>query len=136
MDIHIGEKIKRTAKSKGIGATELAQILDQSRNNINNIFSRKSVDSDLLYSISQAIEFDFFELYSEKLKLKTENNLTISTSREELIQKVHLLTRNEQVMYKYTTMLEEKNMMIEEENRKLQNRISELESKLKAKSKR
>ncbi|MFT5779217.1 MAG: hypothetical protein ACI837_002174 [Crocinitomicaceae bacterium] len=63
MTLHIGEKIKEVAKSKRIGSTEFGQLINTSKQNIYGIYSRKSIDSELLPKISDALDHDFFQYY-------------------------------------------------------------------------
>lgn len=82
-EIHIGQKIREVFETKGISVTEFARRVNKSRENMYSIFSRKSIDTALLLSISRVLEFDFFKLYSksnyvlqeEVQKLREENSL-------------------------------------------------------------
>lgn len=64
MSVHIGEEIKKRAKELRIGPTELAQLVNSSKQNIYSIYKRKSIDCDLLYRISLVLRYDFFKFYS------------------------------------------------------------------------
>ena len=82
-EIHIGQRIKEVFDTKGITVTEFARRINKSRENIYSIFSRKTIDTGLLLTISRVLDFDFFELFSrnnyvlseEVQKLKEENRL-------------------------------------------------------------
>lgn len=63
MDIHIGEKIKARAKELKIGPSELGLLINTSKQNIVGIYKRKSIDSEQLWFVSQALKFNFFALY-------------------------------------------------------------------------
>lgn len=65
--MHIGEKIKNRAKDLRLGPTELAKIINTSKQNIYGIYKRNSVDSDLLFELSKALDTDFFAIYSTSL---------------------------------------------------------------------
>ncbi len=65
--MHIGDKIKNRAKDLRLGPTELAKIINTSKQNIYGIYKRNSVDSDLLFDLSKALDTDFFAIYSKKL---------------------------------------------------------------------
>lgn len=62
--IHIGEKIREKARELRIGPTELSRSINTSIQNIYGIFKRKSIDTELLERISEAMNFDFFSYYS------------------------------------------------------------------------
>ena len=63
MAINIGEKIKSRAKQLRIGPTELGKLINTSKQNIYGIYKRKTVDTETLRKLSNALEYDFFELY-------------------------------------------------------------------------
>lgn len=68
--IEIGQSIKRVAREKRYGPTELGLMVNTSKQNIYGIFKRKSIDTDLLWTFSQALQYDFFETFSQKLGIK------------------------------------------------------------------
>jgi hypothetical protein len=72
--MHIGEKIKNRAKDLRLGPTELAKIINTSKQNIYGIYKRNSVDSDLLFELSKALDTDFFAIYSTNLVQGQEGN--------------------------------------------------------------
>ena len=82
-EIHIGQRIREVFTTKGISVTEFARRINKSRENIYSIFSRKTIDTGLLLTISKVLEYDFFILFSRKnyvlneevQKLQEENRL-------------------------------------------------------------
>lgn len=67
MQTHIGKKIEEIAKSKGLGATELAKKLNTTRENIYNIYARELIDTPLLLLCCKVLKHDFFQyFYSEE----------------------------------------------------------------------
>lgn len=77
--VHIGGKIKKVFKKRGMTVSELGRRINKSRENVYSIFRRKTVDTGLLQKISEVLEHDFFHYYSsaqkELQKLKEENEL-------------------------------------------------------------
>ena len=65
--MRIGERIKNRAKDLRLGPTELAKIINTSKQNVYGIYRRDSVDSRLLFDLSKALDTDFFSLYSKLL---------------------------------------------------------------------
>lgn len=65
--MHIGEKIKSRAKDLRLGPTELAKIIKTSKQNVYGIYRRDSIDSELLFELSKALDTDFFTIYSKML---------------------------------------------------------------------
>ncbi len=64
--LHIGSKIKEVLKAKHYGITVFAEKINKSRTVVYNIFERESIDSHLLYKISDVLDFNFFNLYNSE----------------------------------------------------------------------
>lgn len=114
MPIHIGKSIKKVSDSTDIGATELARIIGTTRGNVNSIFKRESIDTELLFKISKALNFNFFNLYTEALD-KTGNLAGSSDALNDqdkeldiLREKVSAHEKNSMIQLKYIALLEEK----------------------------
>ena len=65
--IHIGHEIQTVFNKTERPIAWFAKKLNFDRTNIYRIFKRKSIDTDLLYDISEVLEFDFFTLYKPKV---------------------------------------------------------------------
>ena len=61
--IHIGRKIAEVFKKTEHTKTWFAKKLNCDPSNIYRIFKRKSIDTDLLFKISEILGYDFFPLY-------------------------------------------------------------------------
>ncbi|MFM2285771.1 MAG: hypothetical protein RLZZ543_1268 [Bacteroidota bacterium] len=101
--IHIGAEIEERVRRKRIKITELARIVNTNRNNIYDIFSRKTIDSGLLEKISAILEFDFFRLYSialskNKLIEQLIDPLEEAKEKEQLKEKVEKLEKEISVL--------------------------------------
>lgn len=83
-EIHIGSIIEQRVRSGGHSVSWLAAILCCERTNVYSIFRRRSIDSGLLYRISEALKFDFFALYSNQLR---ESELEAEMEADELQQR-------------------------------------------------
>ncbi|MBQ7018853.1 MAG: helix-turn-helix domain-containing protein [Bacteroidales bacterium] len=66
--MHIGQLIQETLKEKGKTVVWFASMLSCHRTNVYKIFSKKSIDTHELERICKILDFDFFSLYSQKLK--------------------------------------------------------------------
>jgi plasmid maintenance system antidote protein VapI len=66
MKIHIGKLILEKVKEKGISKSAFARNINKSRQNVQDIFKRESIDTQLLSEIGEVLEVDFFELLSKK----------------------------------------------------------------------
>lgn len=62
--IHIGNLIEKEMRQQGHTATWFARSLFCNRQNVYNIFQRKSIDTDLLMRISLVLHHNFFEDFS------------------------------------------------------------------------
>jgi len=92
--LHLGQEIRKVLKKRKIKVVDFARTINTDRNNVYDIYRRKSIDTDLLIKISDALNHDFFADISEALsmnnsvhylntgigKLKTELN------KQEIIQ--------------------------------------------------
>lgn len=90
-EMHIGEKIKKVLESKGITVTEFAKRINKSRENIYSIFTRKTIDTGLLQSISRVLEYDFF--------------VHLSTTHYKLSQEIQLLKEEIRLLKDYNKLL-------------------------------
>lgn len=63
----IGQLIKEELKRQGRSVIWLAREINCDRRNIYNVFSRTTVDSELLFRISVALNTDFFILFSRSV---------------------------------------------------------------------
>jgi hypothetical protein len=79
MLVHIGKKIKQEFNGKGMTISEFGRRINKSRENVYDIFKRKTIDTALLLIISKVLEHDFFQYYTplknEVSKLKKENSV-------------------------------------------------------------
>lgn len=67
--IHIGQQIRQKMEERKETVVWLAEHLSCSRTNVYKIFNKYSVDTEMLARISVILEFDFFSLYSEDVKI-------------------------------------------------------------------
>ncbi|MCQ2351129.1 MAG: XRE family transcriptional regulator [Paludibacteraceae bacterium] len=65
---HIGHVIQSTLKSQGRSIVWFARQMSCDRTNIYKIFSKESIDTKMLFKISQILGVDFFAYLSECLK--------------------------------------------------------------------
>lgn len=71
--MHIGRLIKEQMEAQGKTTSWLARELSYCRTNVYKIYDKKSIDTDLLLRISSLLKYDFFELYSEKIRRSVAN---------------------------------------------------------------
>ncbi|HBI59215.1 MAG: XRE family transcriptional regulator [Duncaniella sp.] len=66
--IFIGKVIKDELKAQQKSVVWLSNELGCNRTNVYKIFNRRSIDADLLLRISVALDRNFFEPYTARLK--------------------------------------------------------------------
>ncbi len=65
--VHIGKKIQEKLKEQGRTVVWFAQAINCDRTNAYDIFSRQSIDTELLVIISKALSFNFFIYYMDEV---------------------------------------------------------------------
>ncbi|MCS3529969.1 transposase [Chryseobacterium sp. JUb7] len=68
-DIHIGQFIKERVNDMEITIDRICNFLNKDEEFVENIYSSKSIDTDLLLRCCKLLEYDFFRLYSSHLIL-------------------------------------------------------------------
>ncbi len=78
-----------------MSVTEFAKKINKSRGNIYSIFLRNAIETDLLVIISDVLQYDFFQLFSN-------SNKQLNEKIEELEKQNFILSKlNEFLMEKY-----------------------------------
>ena len=58
-DIHIGSIIEEKFEKSKLSKTKFASMIGRTRTDVNDIFTRKTIDTELLIAISIALNYDF-----------------------------------------------------------------------------
>ena len=66
--VHIGDLITEKVREIGITKAELARRTNMSRQNVNSILKKPSLDTALLSRISKALHCNLFSAYENELK--------------------------------------------------------------------
>jgi transcriptional regulator with XRE-family HTH domain len=77
-NIHIGELIKQKFEESKLTITEFAKAIQSCRTNVYNIFNLKSIDTDKLILISEALDYNFFEEYIVKDSFTTHTQIVLA----------------------------------------------------------
>ena len=64
--VYIGEMISEVMSEKNVSKAELARRLNIRPQSVDYMLGRKSIDTDTLYNVSVALDYDFAQLYSIK----------------------------------------------------------------------
>lgn len=67
---HLGQIVKTELARQGRSITWLAQQVSCSRENLYKVFRHKWIYTDLLFQISEALDYDFFKLCSDYYQAK------------------------------------------------------------------
>ena len=74
MSINIGEIIKAKTLEKNLSQEKLGRLINKTKQNVNDIFKRKSIDTDLLLKLCEVLQYNFFEHYYDEEPLKSMRN--------------------------------------------------------------
>lgn len=66
MEIHIGRLIGERIKEVGMTKAEFGRRINTSRQNVNTLLRKESLDTLVLRKISQVLNYDFFRLYLDE----------------------------------------------------------------------
>ena len=67
---HLGQIVKTELARQCRSITWLAQQVSCSRENLYKVFRHKWIYTDLLFQISEALDYDFFQVCSERFQAK------------------------------------------------------------------
>jgi transcriptional regulator with XRE-family HTH domain len=130
-EVVIGQKIKEVFENSGIKIGDFADKLGMVRQNVYRIFERTHIDTGLLIRISQLLEHDFFQYYTNPFEpdIPTPRNIAsadnpASRSEEEYAllstelfrTKAELEQANKEIMYlkKIIDLMEERSKWLSE----------------------
>ncbi|PWN57948.1 helix-turn-helix domain-containing protein [Chryseobacterium viscerum] len=68
-EIHIGEMLLRAVKERGIHEERICKFLGCSSLEVSQMYTNRSINSELLLRWSKLLEYDFFRIYSQHLIL-------------------------------------------------------------------
>ena len=91
-NIYIGEIISDVMSEKKISKAELARRLNVRPQSVDYMLGRKSIDTDTLYNVSVALDYDFAQFYSIK---KKQINLDRHDNNEKKINKAKIVVELE-----------------------------------------
>jgi len=93
MPIHLGQLVANVCEEKGMSSAELARRINTSKQNMYSIFRRKSLDSDLILKLSEALEHDFFQHLRNELGFGVSENQVAYQKIEQLEKDIKMLSR-------------------------------------------
>lgn len=72
-NVNIGECIKEISKSRLNNDSEFARRIGIVRQNVGRIYKNKSIDTELLRTICEVLDYNFFELFYENDVINNDN---------------------------------------------------------------
>lgn len=93
-EIHIGNEIKNVFDKRGFSITEFSKRIKTSRENVYSIFTRKTIDTGLLLTISDVLEFDFFSLYVNSINPTKDSEIDRLRKEIEYLQEINSLLKS------------------------------------------
>lgn len=70
MSIHIGQLIKEKVTEKRLSQEALGKMINTTKQNVGNIYKRRSIDTQLLLKLCVVLEYNFFEAFYSEEPLK------------------------------------------------------------------
>jgi transcriptional regulator with XRE-family HTH domain len=71
MSIHIGQLIKEKVTEKRLSQEALGKMINTTKQNVGNIYKRRSIDTQLLLKLCSVLEYDFFDAFYQEEPLKS-----------------------------------------------------------------
>jgi DUF438 domain-containing protein len=62
----VGEFVKEIAESQNLKPSDLGARINTSKQNISDIYKRNTIDSELLLTLSKALNYNLFSYYDDK----------------------------------------------------------------------
>jgi DNA-binding Xre family transcriptional regulator len=117
---NIGEEIEKVAKTRRLTSAYIAKKLGKTRSNMNYIFKRTTIDTDLLYKLCVILDFNFFDLYANSLRKKMglERGMATEVDSVKLTKTLEAHEKNAAIQNKYIDLLEEKINTLQKEYEK------------------
>lgn len=85
--INVGLAIEQRINELGITKSEFGRRIGIPNQNVNRILSKSSIDSDKLVEICNALDYDFFKLFSSSVEERKSSLLNISKVKAILTEK-------------------------------------------------
>ncbi|HEY0679630.1 MAG TPA: hypothetical protein VGD17_15200 [Chitinophagaceae bacterium] len=84
MSIHIGQLIKEKVTEKRLSQEALGKMINTTKQNVGNIYKRRSIDTQLLLKLCIVLEYNFFEAFYSEEPLKTMRKKEIDAINSEI----------------------------------------------------
>lgn len=96
MSIHIGQIIKEKVTEKRLSQEALGKMINTTKQNVGNIYKRRSIDTQLLLKLCIVLEFNFFEVYYSEEPLKSMRNKELEAFNSEIRALQHTIKQKDE----------------------------------------
>ena len=117
MHVHLGKMIDLVRKEKGMTKSELARRINKHRSTLEDILLRESLDTELVFTIGEVLDYDFFSDISKnqsKEVKKLEDTLTPIVKDDYKEKYYSAIERYGNIMEKYSELQEKYASLLEE----------------------
>jgi predicted transcriptional regulator len=103
-EIHIGQLIKKVVRESNIKDVDFAKKISKSKQNVYDLYKRNDVEVKLLLTVSQALDYDFFQHFSKREKQQeTEVSVQLKVKSENLDELFKWISENGNISIKQNT---------------------------------
>jgi transcriptional regulator with XRE-family HTH domain len=113
--VMIGKLIEQRLNESGMSKAEFARRINKSRQNINDLFKRETIDVGFLEEIGEVLNYDFFKHFVKKETLPQLNEPQAIYEKRDFDKKISLvieLNGTKEVEDKYIKLISEINRTI------------------------
>jgi transcriptional regulator with XRE-family HTH domain len=110
--VEIGPKIKEVFDHRQMKLTDFADELGTVRQNVYRIFRKRHLDTGLLLRISQVLDHDFFQYYSNVPAQLNKNESRPRASETEYERQLELSRKEIDYLRRIIKLMEEKSVLI------------------------
>lgn len=93
-NIHIGKLIERRMQECEVARERAAAFLNVSEEEIEEMYTQKTVDSYILLRWSKLLQYDFFRIYSQHLILYAPQDINSVTRKKNIDSKLPVFKKN------------------------------------------
>ena len=125
MSANLGKKVQEILNKRGMSKSEFARRISRQNATVHDILSRESMDTELLATISQVLEYNFFVYLAYNSNLMFDERGTNDYGSQLNAYPVYLDKRDVELERKYYSLLEKYSEVLEE-NKQLTNPLNRL----------
>ncbi|MFI5138327.1 MAG: helix-turn-helix domain-containing protein [Sphingobacteriales bacterium] len=110
----IGEFVKEIAESQNLKPSDLGKRINTSKQNVSDIYKRSTIDSELLLTLSKALNYNLFSYYYDKEPIVGFRTVEIQEWQYKLDSLNHILSLKEELLSQRQELVETQRKLISE----------------------